>query len=111
GRAQFFLDSRLTRDGPTYRANFEQYERQTKRRKDELHPDPLPPQISHLWDWFLDLRAGYPSELAIPFAEIAAWRDLYRLQIRAWEIAAIRKLDDAYRSQAVENLKRWISQR
>jgi hypothetical protein len=59
----------------------------------------LDPRVSHLWRWFLDLsqarQSGMNGPGPITYAEIAAYATMMKEIITPWEVAAIRRVDDA----------------
>lgn len=60
---------------------------------------PLPPELRHLWQTFLELHRARPAGFGpspICFAEIDAWQRLKRWPLEPWEVEAIRKLDDLW---------------
>lgn len=63
-------------------------------------PPALPPEVRHLWHTFLELHRTRPSSgfgsSAITFGEMDAWQRLKRMPFEAWEVDAIRELDDAW---------------
>lgn len=62
-------------------------------------PPPLPPEVRHLWQTFLELHRTRPSGFgasAIPYAEIDAWSRLKRLPLDPWEVDAVVELDAAW---------------
>lgn len=70
-------------------------------------PPALPPEVRHLWHTFLELNRTRPSSgfgaSAIPFAEMDAWQRLKRMPFEAWEVDAIRELDDAWLESQAES--------
>jgi hypothetical protein len=57
----------------------------------------LPALCRHVWEWFAELsrtrQAGFGAS-PISYAEIAAWARLTGVKPAAWEVKAIRALDD-----------------
>ncbi len=71
----------------------------------ELHGAPPPQELLYLWRWFLDMHMSRArtefSTSAISNAEIKAFAELRGIQLRAFELDAIRALDLAFlKSQA-----------
>lgn len=54
----------------------------------------------HVWEWFLELHAARSGSgfgpNPIGYADIDAWARLSRRRLAAWEVAAIRAMDQAY---------------
>ena len=51
-------------------------------------PD-LPELLSHIWEWYLELRNGS----AVSYREIKAWSDLNGIDIQPYEVGIIKALD------------------
>lgn len=71
----------------------------------DLHPEPPPAEVDHLWRWFLDLheaRGGGFGVQPIGYAEIDAWARLTGLLPTPWEVSALRRLDGVYLSHVAE---------
>ncbi len=98
---QFALN-RQHPDGSTERDHLESVERQTGRRPAALDGPPLPPDVAHVWFWFLELSAARGSNgwgpNALGFADIFAWISLTGTLTRPPEIAAILMLDRLWMS-------------
>lgn len=74
-------------------------EEQTGREVDALNIDPPPPEVHHLWQWFIELSAQRGSGLApnpISFMEIAAWAALTHRRPTPWEVGVICELDKTF---------------
>jgi hypothetical protein len=102
-RAQFALSD--VENGVTIRKHLEQVERQTGAVIPDLHPDPPPPEVDHLWRWFNDLhntRGGGFGPQAISYAEIDAWARLTGSSPTPWEVSVLRRLDVAYLNHLAE---------
>lgn len=79
------------------------YERATGEVHDFMENAPaLPRGLEYLWSDFIDLHqsrgVGMAGPSRITFADIAAWQTVTGARPQAWEIAAIRKADDAFLS-------------
>ncbi|MGX9443858.1 phage tail assembly chaperone [Nitrobacteraceae bacterium UC4446_H13] len=63
-------------------------------------PVELPSPIQHVWEWFIELHKsrsqGFNGWLPISNLEILAWCALTGVQLRPWEYAALRALDDRF---------------
>lgn len=66
---------------------------------------PLPPEVRHLWQTFLELHRTRPAGFGvspISFTELDAWQRLKRWPLEPWEVEAIRKLDDIWIESQVD---------
>lgn len=70
----------------------------------------LPREAAHLWAFYLELDAARRSNGFGPdpigFPEIAAWSALTDNALEPWEVYAIRRLDQAYLSDAASRTQR-----
>jgi len=87
---------------------FRQWEKHHKKPHPQLYPEPLSQLGEIVWDLFLSMRAGFTSETAIPFMEMKAWAELYDERLEPWQVDGIRALDDCYRKQINDDLKRFM---
>lgn len=67
---------------------------------EELKEPPLLKAVSHLWEWFQLLNLartgnGFNAN-ALSYTEIKAWSDLTENKLAAWEVTAIKLLDNIY---------------
>lgn len=63
----------------------------------ELETDP-PPEVAHLWRWFLHLSNRRQSGMAanpISYQEVEALCRRRLVEFTAWEVALLMRLDDA----------------
>ena len=76
--------------------------RQYQRARGVRHPldtggEPLPSVAAYVLEWFWEIAAGRPigpsGPLPVPSMEIAAWAALRGIQLRGWEVRALRLLD------------------
>lgn len=91
----------------THRAHYESAAKKTKRRQPELYPPPIPPNLEHVWMWFLQLnrqRSNNGFALSpLSYTDIVAWCILTQTRTRPWEIDLILKIDSLYRRVVREN--------
>lgn len=90
-------------DGSTARQHAEAYERQTGQRSPELDGPPLPPDLAHVWRWFLDLHSrrgsnGFGAN-SLSWVDLLAWVSLTEPGIRLVELRVIMALDNAWMAQ------------
>lgn len=82
------------------RAHLENYERQNgKVHPMLLDPPELPDGCEQLWDDFLSLhgdRGSNVGPMRITSRDIVYWQHLNDARLAAWQVAAIRKADDAF---------------
>jgi hypothetical protein len=70
--------------------------------KGELdNPTPVPTGLDYLWTWFLELSFtgrtyGQFGAMPISNTELLAWSQLNQVQLRPWELRAMRLLDTAW---------------
>lgn len=67
----------------------------------ELDALPAVPEAGdYLWEWFLELHLARASSgfgaNPIGYADISAWSELTRRQLRPWEVLAIRAIDAVF---------------
>ena len=105
-KSEFFLAKRRE-DGSTERQHLESVARQTKTNPPELNGPELPPDLEHVWVWFLDLhsRRGGNGFGANPLAwtDLLAWVYLMQPIIRIEELRAIMALDNAWMAMQAED--------
>lgn len=74
------------------------------------HPDLKPPvinnEILYIWDWFIELNSqrtsnGYGAN-PIQYIDIQAWSTLTKKNITAWEVKAIRYMDNIWLSETAK---------
>lgn len=91
--------------GGTYRDHLQAAEEQTGETIAELHPDPPPLELRHIWDVFAELSGTRPFISAgmggafpapLPYSEIDAWCRLTGCYLSGWEIRALKAVDAAY---------------
>ena len=86
------------------------YRRQTGKPHPEDREHVTPPTaLLYLWDWFWEVAQGRPVgpegiQMPIPPSEVYAWAQLGGHQLRAWELKALRGLDNAYLRVAAERI-------
>ncbi|WP_420213849.1 phage tail assembly chaperone [Janthinobacterium fluminis] len=62
---------------------------------------PLPYELAHIWEWFVQLNRKRQNGMALnplSSAEILAWQRRHRLDIEPFEHAALDRLDALYLS-------------
>lgn len=99
-RHQFEL-SQPQDDGEPLHAHLEAYERATGKVHEMLIDAPvLPSGLDRLWGDFLELHDSRGSTgfgaMRITFADMNAWQRVRGARLKAWEIDAIRKADNAW---------------
>jgi len=62
----------------------------------ELHPEPPPPELIHVWRWFSQLANRRTGLARLSYAELAAWSALTGVRPTPREIDLIVRLDDAF---------------
>ena len=66
----------------------------------QLEPVEMPDCLHYLWSWFCELSGGrgYAEFGALPltYSEIKAWAELTKTEPTAWEIEALKRIDQAY---------------
>lgn len=88
--------------GATIRQHLEQVVRSSggKIVPPELDIPDMPPELEHLWLWFVDLSRARPSTGfgpgALPYSEIMAWVALSGERPSSWEISVLKRLDGVY---------------
>lgn len=77
-----------------------------KGRKAQPKGPSLPPEAVHLWNHFVQLHAARTSggmgPNPITYAELDAYCRLTAAGLDAWEVGAVRALDDAYLASLAE---------
>lgn len=77
-----------------------QVERQTGQTPEDLDGPEIPPQMEHLWEWFLELHGargyGHNGPQPISYGEIEAWASLCNKEPSQWEVKLLRRLDNIY---------------
>ncbi len=86
------------KDGRTLRETLATVTRMTGRTPaDAINPIELPPQVEHLWHWFLRLnnkrQQGYHSAAPLSEADIGWFFHSRRIVLAGWELDAIDALD------------------
>lgn len=105
-RATFL--ARVTHDGAT----LDDYAKRAARARGEIFVPAeklkVPPHFAHLLIWYLDLRMangrGWRFE-PLSFTEIAAYRDLFRLNMTGTDVEMLRRLDNIWQSVQPEPKK------
>jgi len=67
---------------------------QTGEVPDGLNGPEIPMMASHVWQWFSDLHHSRSGP--ITYMEIDSYSRLSGIEIRQWELSAIKKLDILY---------------
>ena len=87
-------------DGATLRQHLQAVERQTGRKPAQLEMPDLPVELSHAWNWFLELhqRRTYsergPNPVAWP--DLLAWREIRGKRPTQFEWDCLLSLDGAF---------------
>ncbi len=89
------------------RQNAEAFERQTGKRPPELDGPDLPPDLEHLWHWFLELHArrtsnGFGSN-PLSWTDIFAWMTLTQPGARLEELKLVLALDNTWMASQAED--------
>lgn len=96
--------------GGTLRDHLEQVALQTGNLPVQLRNTPdLWPAAEYLWKWFGDLHAARLNTFApqpVSYHEIAAWRDLHKIDLRPPEVEALRMLDLAYLAWSAKQIEK-----
>ena len=101
--------SKRDKDGISARETLEQEawnrKLQGKPPPKELEEIELPYCVVYLWQWFCEVAtgrgySGMGSPLPIAWAEIKAWSELTMTFPTAWEISALRQIDQVYLQEA-----------
>lgn len=105
-RGEFLLGSRQ-KDGSTLRDNLLSVFKQTGVRPRQLDTEDCPSVMKYIWDWFLELQEergvddmGRPLEFSSE--KLLSWSRLQRVQLTAFELEAIKRLDRLFTSQKFE---------
>jgi hypothetical protein len=99
--AAFQFDMAELVEGSPKREHLMSAYRQTGRMPEALANAPvLPAGCGQLWGDFLEIHGARAFDMngpaRITFRDIADWQGFYGADLASWEIAAIRKADDAY---------------
>ena len=85
---------------------FEHLEQVNGKRHEMLEVGEYPSFLGYLLEWFYDLsrtrRISQAGLMAISYHDIMAFKTLMGIDIRPWEVSAIRRIDDAYLSVTLE---------
>lgn len=60
---------------------------------------PCPMEVKHIWEWFIDLDETRQVGMGVNpicFTEIQAWSQLNRIDLKPFEVEAIRAIDREY---------------
>jgi hypothetical protein len=79
---------------------------------DQLNVPPIPPELSYIWDWWLELHKTRPvamEEGHISYTEIYNWSTLLKINVTPFEIRCIMALDSAYIGFRAEQQQRKSS--
>jgi hypothetical protein len=92
------------KDGRTYRETIEPLARRGHAGSiQELEDKPLPDVLEYLWRWFLQLDAMREPSMSglapITPKNLEAWRELYEIRTKPYEIDAIVRIDQAFRRE------------
>ncbi len=104
-RNEFALD-KVQSDGVTMREHLQSIARQSGKTPQELEPVPCPDSMMPLWQMFLQLHSARSMSIdgpqPISYSEIAAWNALTGQQVTPDEVAAIRAIDRAFLTCALQ---------
>lgn len=95
-----FRMARCGTDGVSVGEKLAHIEATTGRRPAELDGPPVPPQVTHILEWFFELSSartgnGFgPNPLT--WTDFDAWARLMNRVVRPWEIEMLRALDRCY---------------
>ncbi len=64
-----------------------------------IPPTEIPPDLKHIVDWWMDLRAGVSE---ISYQEMAAWAQMTGNDPSGFELDAIRAIDAGFRARQHE---------
>lgn len=85
------------RSGATLRARLQHVAKVTGKPPKELIGPPVPSDLLHIWQMFLELHAGRSHSANGPhplsWADIKAWNDLLDRRITEWEARLLKRLD------------------
>lgn len=63
----------------------------------ELIAPPFPERYAYIWDMFLSLHSGRSCSSSGPnplsWADMKAWSDIQHIDLKEWEVRAIKTLD------------------
>jgi len=87
--------------GTTEREHLLQVERQTGHTPKALeNPTPFPSLLMYIWSAYCSLNsartAGFSGPNPITYTEIKAWKELTETPLKAWDIQAIKRLDQVF---------------
>lgn len=95
-KAQFELGKRQA-DGSTLRETLESIERVTGKTHPLLQSKNLPTNITHIWNWFIQLHNSRTSSgfgvNPISYQELWCFFQLEKIEPEPWEIDLIKKFD------------------
>lgn len=88
-------------NGITEREHLEQVEKQIGYTPEALeNPTIFPRLLSYIWSAFVDLNsartAGFSGPNPITYTEIKAWKELTETPLSAWDIQALKRLDQVF---------------
>lgn len=90
-------------DGCTLREHYEAAARQGRRPAD-LDGPPCPPELVHVWKWFLALSGGRGNNGfgpdAIRWLDIDAWARLNRVAPTPYELACLQAVDAVFMEES-----------
>lgn len=89
------------------RDHLENVHRQTGKMPAQLIPPvDMPEFLNYLWQWFCSLSGGrgYTENGPMPlsFSEIQAWAHLTKTDLSAWEVSALKQIDQAFLLEAMK---------
>ena len=76
----------------------------------ELHPDPPPQEVAHLWGYFLQIsrernNGGFgPSPISSQ--NISYWQQLREIELMPFEIDAILAIDEGFMEEMSDRMKK-----
>ncbi len=96
-----FKLNKTDNNGITEREHLEQVERQTGHTPKALdNPTEFPKLLLYVWSAFCSLNsartAGFSGPNPITYSELNAWKELTETPLKAWDIQAIKRLDQVY---------------
>lgn len=102
-----FTMARCGDDGVSVGLKLEQVEQATGKRPGQLDGPEIPPQLAHVYGWFVEISQGRtgngfgPNPLT--WEGIDAWQRLTETVVRPWEVALIKRLDGVYLASLKEH--------
>jgi len=87
--------------GITHREHLQQVERQTGHTPRDLdNPTEFPSLLMYIWSAFCSLNsartAGFSGPNPITYTELKAWKELTETPLKAWDVQAIKRLDQVF---------------